>query len=76
MKRWVLTFPGMQGGHADQETVVVEYTGTAGSGGHALYADPSGRIRVEITGGGLAYLLTGDGVPDTPIHAEPLPDAT
>ncbi|MFJ1709319.1 DUF6296 family protein [Kitasatospora sp. NPDC088346] len=75
--RWLITFPGPQGCHGTQECVVVEHRGALGPGGHRLYTDVGGTVRVEITDSGAAHLLTGGTlpVPDTPVHAQPLPTA-
>ncbi|MER8186113.1 DUF6296 family protein [Kitasatospora sp. NPDC094015] len=73
--RWLLTFPGPQGCHSKQESVLVEHHGTLGPGGHRLYTNAEGTVQVEITDTGMTNLLTTGPLPmpDTPVHAQPLP---
>ncbi|WP_033826021.1 DUF6296 family protein [Kitasatospora sp. MBT63] len=73
--RWLLTFPGPQGCHGKQESVLVEHHGARGPNGHPLYSNAGRTVQVEITENGVAYLLSsGDlPMPDTPVHAQPLP---
>ncbi|MEU3496932.1 MULTISPECIES: DUF6296 family protein [Kitasatospora] len=74
-RRFALTFPGETGGHAEQDVVVVEATGTRGPGGHPVYADPSGIVQAEISDQGEVRMLATGGHQDprTPLQAEPLP---
>ncbi|MFC8454962.1 DUF6296 family protein [Kitasatospora sp. NPDC057223] len=71
--RWLITFPGPQGCHAQQETAVVRRQGGLGPRGHPLFAGENG-MQVEITADGIAYLvdLGGHPAPGTPVHAQPL----
>ncbi|WP_405014862.1 DUF6296 family protein [Kitasatospora sp. NBC_01539] len=73
--RYLVTFPGSLCGHAPQQRLIVTSTGTLGPGGHPVYADETGRLRLEITARGIAHLLTPavDALePPGPLHAEPL----
>ncbi|WP_329500635.1 DUF6296 family protein [Kitasatospora herbaricolor] len=71
--RWLITFPGPQGCHAQQETAVVQRHDSLGPRGHRLYVSEGG-VQVEIAEGGIAYLVSAGGrpAPDTPVHAQPL----
>ncbi|MFD9128350.1 DUF6296 family protein [Kitasatospora sp. NPDC059571] len=73
--RWLLTFPGSPGCHAEQHCIVVSLTGT-GPAGHPLYSDATGTVLAEITTQGHVHLLdTGpQTLPRTPVHAQPLTD--
>ncbi|MEV6209128.1 DUF6296 family protein [Kitasatospora sp. NPDC051914] len=70
--RYLVVFPGRVGGHAPQPSVVVTATGRTGPGGHPVYTDETGRVRVEITEHGTARLLTPTPLHRGPLHAEPL----
>ncbi|GAA4983476.1 DUF6296 family protein [Kitasatospora paranensis] len=73
IQRWLLTFPGTPGCHADQPSVVVALIGT-GPGGHPAYSDAAGTVRAEITATGHVHVLDSGPHPSprTPPHAQPL----
>ncbi|MEW1913977.1 DUF6296 family protein [Kitasatospora sp. NPDC085895] len=71
--RYLIILPGRPGCHAPQSNTVVTATGRTGPGGHPVYTDETGRLRVEITDHGTARLITPTPLHHGPLHAEPLP---
>ncbi|MFD4533535.1 DUF6296 family protein [Kitasatospora sp. NPDC058397] len=70
--RYLLTFPGTTGTHAPQRQVIVTATHTRGPGGHEIYTDETGRLRVEINEHGCARLLTSGPGANGLLHAAAL----
>ncbi|MFD3537144.1 DUF6296 family protein [Streptomyces sp. NPDC058664] len=73
--RYELVFTDSAG--SNQDVVVVERTPFTGSGGHPVYADPSGIIRAEISDRDEVRVLASGGHQDPAQHvlARRLPDA-
>ena len=71
-QRYLVTLPGPVCGHAPQERVVVTLTSARGPGGHPVYADDTGELRVEINDQHIARRLTPCRGGDGPLYAEPI----
>ena len=71
-QRYLVTLPGPVCGHAPQRRVVVTLTSARGPGGHPVYADDTGELRVEIIDQHIARRLTPFEGGDGPLHAEPI----
>ncbi|MFH8387907.1 DUF6296 family protein [Kitasatospora sp. NPDC018058] len=57
--RYAIALPGAPGTHAPPETVVVHLTADLGPNGEPVYTGVSGRVRVQVTAGGIARILDG-----------------
>ncbi|MGW2254204.1 DUF6296 family protein [Kitasatospora sp. NPDC001660] len=71
---YAITLPGPFGSHGPPEVVLVQPNGEVTADGHPVYADATGRLRVEIIGGVARPLIAGPGPGrHTCLHATALP---
>ncbi|MEU6973950.1 DUF6296 family protein [Kitasatospora aureofaciens] len=72
--RYAITLPGVPGGHAPPEVVIVHATGETTRDGQLVFADATGTFRVEIADGIARPLVTpaGPGHHNC-LHAQPMP---
>ncbi|WP_374223049.1 DUF6296 family protein [Streptomyces sp. FH025] len=56
--RYAVTLPGVPGGHAPPEVIIVHASGETTRDGRPVFADSAGTLRVEITGEAARPLAT------------------